>query len=780
MAAQSLGTLTIDLNAKTANLQSDMGKAARILDQYKASTIATGVAAGEALYEGIKEGLDKVKEILTESFETFDQYSKNAQKVGIDTTQFSKLAYAAGLSDVSVDDLTSTLIKFDKSQAAANGGNKTMIANFAALGITTKDPIQGLNQLADLFHNLPDSADKTGLAIALLGKSGAQAIPFLNEGSAALKELGDQADAFGLTVDGATGKAAEEFNDNLKKLKDAASGFGAELAKALLPSLVEYTGQMVDGAEHSSSFKDEADGLAVALKGVAVGAAFVKEGIQDITVAIAAGVGNIGKFGAALKAAYNDNKTTGKPLSTSLHDAFSSANFATLGSANSATDSFKANADARAQTVDAVNNPGKPKLPETLDQTSAAAKKAADQLKAFQQVTANQKAADDAEAKARKAANELLKESIDLKNREVGVTNSMADEITKSTDQLYKSDIPGLDAYNKNIQNIAKTTADFTKQDTNRITGVISPADVAQIADYTKKMTALADATLAEARAKQTLVDDTATKDLAAQASDAQDAANGIVGLASATNDYNKQLTALSLSFENGLSIADYTSQLASINTLHAAAVKSISEANDQGLQAVRGEISSLQGSIADALDGEGFQKGIKGFLGGIADALRKAADQFVAADITKGLFGGGATKSGGNFGGLLGGLFSSGPNYSDSSASGVAAAEEAQTSGANDAATTSIFTKIAGLFGGGKAGGGSTSASKGYIVGENGPEWFNPGVAGNITTNSNLRGMSGGQVTNVYVQPTSSRETANQVAAAVDRKQRTATARNG
>jgi len=773
-AAQSLGTLTIDLNAKTANLQSDLGQAARLLGQLKTSAIATGVATGEALYDGIKEGLDKVKEALTQSFESFDQYSKDAQKVGIDTTQFSKLAYAANLSDLSVDDLTSTLIKFDKSQAAANSGNKTMAANFAALGITTKDPIEGLNQLADLFHNLPDSADKTGLAIALLGKSGAQAIPFLNEGSDALKELGDQATAFGLVVDGPTGKAAEEFNDNLKKLHDAADGFGAELAKDLLPSLVAYSEQMVEGAKESGGFKDAADGLATVLRGVASFATLVAAGIKTVTIR-AAELAGVGKPAGLPTDSLQQLDAKGIHLPGGQPTAGTPPRATQSNPADDAVDAVNKQA---ADALEAINTPGKPQLPPALDATSDSAKKAAASLAAFQQVAAKQKAADEAEAAARKAANELLKESIDLKNREVGVTNDMADEVTKATDQLYKSDIPGLDAYNKEIQNIAKTTANFTKQDTNRITGVISPADVAQIAAYNVQMTALAKATLAAAQAKQALADDQTTNTLAAQASDANAAANGIHGLATETDAYNKQLTALDLSFENGLSLADYQSQLQSINTLHQAAVKGISDSNNTALQAVRGEITSLQGSIADALDGEGFQKGIKGFLGGIADALRKAADQFVAADITKGLFGGGATQSGGQFGGVLGSLFG-GVNYSDSSPGGVAAAESAQTSGADDAATVSIFTKIAGLFGGGLASGGNVSASKGYIVGENGPEWFNPGMSGSIVNNTALQGLGAGQTTNVFVQPTSTRQTADQVATAIARKQRIASGRN-
>jgi hypothetical protein len=67
----------------------------------------------------------------------------------------------------------------------------------------------------------------------------------------------------------------------------------------------------------------------------------------------------------------------------------------------------------------------------------------------------------------------------------------------------------------------------------------------------------------------------------------------------------------------------------------------------------------------------------------------------------------------------------------------------------------------LAGLFGGGKASGGPVSSSKFYVVGENGPEIFAPGVSGSIIPNGGLRspslpslaGAGGGGRQVIYVQ---------------------------
>lgn len=64
-------------------------------------------------------------------------------------------------------------------------------------------------------------------------------------------------------------------------------------------------------------------------------------------------------------------------------------------------------------------------------------------------------------------------------------------------------------------------------------------------------------------------------------------------------------------------------------------------------------------------------------------------------------------------------------------------------------------LSAVLGNIGGARAAGGPVVKGKGYLVGENGPEWFSPGSSGRIISNDNLRGMmaaaSGGQVFNIY-----------------------------
>lgn len=112
------------------------------------------------------------------------------------------------------------------------------------------------------------------------------------------------------------------------------------------------------------------------------------------------------------------------------------------------------------------------------------------------------------------------------------------------------------------------------------------------------------------------------------------------------------------------------------------------------------------------------------------------------------------------------------------------------QTPGTTAGGWGSIISNFASYFGGGKAGGGAVNAGMFYQVNERGPELLTVGSrdylmmgnqSGSITPHSPAtRGRNGGTVINVAVQPTSTRRTAEQVAVAIDRRQRIASARNG
>jgi hypothetical protein len=274
--SDSLGKFVIDLEARIANLESDLGRAARIAQQ-QARAMQKSFEDGfarmhEAATRGAEGMLDAIQsltglnpaqlgfgaviaglgEMTKKAIETGDQFNKMAQRTGIGVEALSGIAYAADLSDVAMGDLGTSMEKFARNVAAAAGGSKEQAAAFAAIGVSVKNadgsirPLdQLLAQVATKFSTYKDGVEKTALAQALFGKSGAAMIPLLNQGSDGLKSAAAEAKALGYNFEGIAGQS-EEFNDNLTRMGKAAVGVGADIARELLPTLIAAEERILD------------------------------------------------------------------------------------------------------------------------------------------------------------------------------------------------------------------------------------------------------------------------------------------------------------------------------------------------------------------------------------------------------------------------------------------------------------------------------------------------------------------------------------------------------
>jgi hypothetical protein len=116
--------------------------------------------------------------------------------------------------------------------------------------------------VADRFKNMEDGAAKSGIALTIFGRAGAEMIPMLNQGAEGIRAMREEAVALGVAIDSKTGAAAEVFNDNLTRMGKALEGVSNRLLAELLPAMVQVTNAMVEGVKQSGGLKDEMSGLA--------------------------------------------------------------------------------------------------------------------------------------------------------------------------------------------------------------------------------------------------------------------------------------------------------------------------------------------------------------------------------------------------------------------------------------------------------------------------------------------------------------------------------------
>lgn len=192
-----------------------------------------------------------------------DNLAKLSQKIGISVEDLSGLQHVANLSGVSLDDLAKGVKQM--SRYMADYGDR-----LKAAGITSTDAKGALIQLADAFSRMKDGPVKTAIAMEVLGKAGADLIPLLNGGGAALRAMIEEGQRLNpMTTE--MSKQAEVYNDTMTRLTATLSGTGVVIANDLLPPLTRLAQRMqqalasglVDGfiSRWGAAFKGLAAGL---------------------------------------------------------------------------------------------------------------------------------------------------------------------------------------------------------------------------------------------------------------------------------------------------------------------------------------------------------------------------------------------------------------------------------------------------------------------------------------------------------------------------------------
>jgi hypothetical protein len=315
--AATIGALRVVLGADTALYEKGLKDASASLSAFGARFKTAGMVIGAAMTALVGGVGLSVKSTIEEA----DKLSKMSAKIGVPTDQLSALKHAADLSDVSIESLEKGLGRLSRNLIEAGQGSQTPIRAFAALGIGIKNADgsfktigQVLPEVADKFKRMRDGPEKTALAMQLLGRAGADLIPMLNDGSAGLREAAEEAKQLGLVISTDTGKAAEAFNDNLRRLQLVLTGVSTQLMSNIIPTLAQFSQFLIDGAKSSGFLQAATDALTTAFNAIArtaivvydniglivkIGAVFV--GAQIGAAAISFGLAFV-KLAAAIRA----------------------------------------------------------------------------------------------------------------------------------------------------------------------------------------------------------------------------------------------------------------------------------------------------------------------------------------------------------------------------------------------------------------------------------------------------------------------------------------------
>lgn len=274
-----LASLVVRLVADTSRYRRGIDQAGEDLRNFannsklsvgKVAAAATGaaLAAASAFAVMAKAAID-----------TADNLNDLSKSTGISVESLSQLRYAAEQSGTDLDGLSIGLRKLSKQASEAASGSEAAAESFEQIGVSVTDSngkLKGTEQLlldvADKFSQYKDGAGKAAAAQALFGKSGAELIPFLNEGRGGIERLKEEAAKLGLTISGGTAQAADDFNDRLNKLQAKVTGAATEIVSKMLPGLLRLVERFTELVTEGDSVNSFLDNLGKIFKFVAAGA----------------------------------------------------------------------------------------------------------------------------------------------------------------------------------------------------------------------------------------------------------------------------------------------------------------------------------------------------------------------------------------------------------------------------------------------------------------------------------------------------------------------------
>jgi methyl-accepting chemotaxis protein len=159
------------------------------------------------------------------SAESLSQYSLIAGEVGVDNESIAR-----------------SWQQLAKNSVEAANGNKQLTQTFAQLGIDAakfKDlPLdQQFAVLAEAMQGIENPAERVNIAMALMGKSGAEMLQVMELGGDGLRKMQEEADRLGVTLTQTQAGAIDGMMDAFGRLGLVLRGVGQDLLATVAPAL---------------------------------------------------------------------------------------------------------------------------------------------------------------------------------------------------------------------------------------------------------------------------------------------------------------------------------------------------------------------------------------------------------------------------------------------------------------------------------------------------------------------------------------------------------------
>lgn len=302
-AAEEFGKDAEQASEQAASSLEKVGNSAQqVADKTKALS-AAAAALGTALIANAYK-----------SAQTADELNTLSKQTGFSVEELQKMQYASELVDVSFDTMTGSIKKLTMKMSSG-------ASVFEELGVSIYDADGNMRDATDVWYDaiaalsqIENETERDAMSMELFGKSAMDMSGIVDDGGAALREFGQEAEDAGLILSEDAVSSANEFNDAMDRLKARTTQAMAKAGAALAGKLVPALEKIVDKVSQVLSWFANLDGttqklilvilgLVAAISPMAAIIAKVTTAVNALKMAFTVMTGPVGLVVAAIAAA---------------------------------------------------------------------------------------------------------------------------------------------------------------------------------------------------------------------------------------------------------------------------------------------------------------------------------------------------------------------------------------------------------------------------------------------------------------------------------------------
>lgn len=235
----AVGKISVDMVAYTGKLLKPVKQAQSAVVSFSKTASRVGIALGAiaapiaAAVAGFLTFRKAVSEV-GDAMERIDETGKRAERLGIPIEMLTGLEHAAGLADMSVEELGTSL--------------QYMMKKGLAVG--------DLGRISDELKGIEDPVVRMQRVLEIFGRGGAGMVNVLAGGSAALEAMMKDAGALGKTFSQLDFKRVEAANDAITRMKGAWEGITNMAAIAFAPMIESIANWATQAVQWVKGFAD--------------------------------------------------------------------------------------------------------------------------------------------------------------------------------------------------------------------------------------------------------------------------------------------------------------------------------------------------------------------------------------------------------------------------------------------------------------------------------------------------------------------------------------------